>query len=38
MDAIVMIITLDVIALAGFIYFTIQDRRETREAKQLKAE
>jgi len=36
MEAIIMILTLDAIALVGFIYFLIQDRKEARQAKQLK--
>jgi len=35
MGAIGMMILLMVITVVGFIYFTIQDRKETKKAKQL---
>ena len=38
MAAIGMMILLMVIAIVGFIYFTIQDRKELRKAKHLEAE
>ena len=38
MAAIGMMILLMVITLVGVIYFTIQDRREEKRAKQLEAE
>ena len=38
MAAIGMMIFLTVISIVGFIYFTIQDRREEKKAKQLEAE
>ena len=41
MEAIAVILVLDAIALIGFLYFTIQDHKEAKQAKkamQLKAE
>jgi len=37
MDAIIMILTLDAIALVGLICYLIQNRKEAKKAKQLKA-
>jgi len=37
MDAIIMILALDAIALVALIYYMIEDRKGVRKAKQLKA-
>ena len=34
MEAIAWIIFLDIIALVGFVYFMIQDRKEVKQTKQ----